>query len=169
MAKRVKKAADVADKKTTETKSGGTSKIKADLNKKIDDIFTPLIDVKSKEGKDALKKVEEIKGEIGANDAKTNKWVEEQLDKATQENEVISQELERKKEEYTKLFDKYEQLRGATPDDTKGLQTKIRKMFNELDNNFKGQNQTNTKYTEVKIKHLLEQFLQNFEFLRKKK
>lgn len=174
MAKRVKKAGTTTAKKATpakktETKSpkvnNATSKIKDELNKKINDIFTDVKDIKSKEGKDAIKKIEELK--VG--DAKSTKWIEEQLDKATEENEQLTKELDAKKDEYAKLFDKFNELKAQKPENTGAIESKIRNIFNEMDRNFRGENQQNTKYTDVKIKAMLEKFLQNFEFLRKKK
>ena len=96
---------------------------------------------------------------------KGKEWLEEQVNALANENERLRSELANAKQDYQKLRNSSE----TTPnDDVLQIQANVRSLFNELNNNYLGKNNTKTPYRDVKIKAILEKMLQRFSFLLKK-
>lgn len=101
----------------------------------------------------------DVKSDVNSN--KNTVWLEKEMNRLSEENKKLEDQLIIAKEDYNKLLNS-----GTVSTEVVGdshLQAKVKLIFDELRNNYEVK-----KYTDVKIRHLLELFLQKFEFLRKK-
>ena len=159
------KLAKSNDKKTTEPKKTNPDNtndrdlmIKKRVEKLIDEI--PLL---KEENKNNLL---ELDSSDDKDQSKNIEWLQEQVDVLTQKNEKLEKEAEEAKENYKKLFNKYqEELNSGDDGDIKG---NISNIFNELNKEYLRHSKETRDYTQVNVKYLLEKFLTNFSFLLKK-
>jgi len=102
---------------------------------------------------------------------KSVEWLEEQLGLMTQSNSELKGQAETAKENYKKIFEELQALKdGGTNIDQKLIQdTGIKKgvidLFNEVQNNYLGQNERNSRYSDMKLDHLLKKMINIFPFV----
>ncbi|VAW29303.1 hypothetical protein MNBD_BACTEROID06-1415, partial [hydrothermal vent metagenome] len=83
-------------------------------------------------------------------------------------NKELEDEVVQAKEDYKKLLESKGGVGAPTatkPVNDGELQKGVRKIFDDLRNNYEGKNRNQTKYEDAKIRVLLEQFLGTFPFL----
>lgn len=90
-------------------------------------------------------------------------WLEEQINLLTEENGQLKIDLNQAREDYGKLFEQYQNKSGDSNDTT--VQN-VLILFNELQDNFIGNNPQRTQWTSVQISHILKQMLVLFPFTR---
>jgi hypothetical protein len=93
-----------------------------------------------------------------------NSWLEKQVSELSEKNKELEDELIKAKEDYNKLLNS----KGGAPVDASAVEAGVRSIFNDMRNNYEGNNPSSTKYTQANIRVMLEKFLTTFEFLRKK-
>jgi hypothetical protein len=74
---------------------------------------------------------ERVSGELQAG----NEWLEEQVQRLTEENEKLKSEIELSKEDYAKMFQSYQQLKNNPSIQSEGgaeLKIRVGQLFNEL-------------------------------------
>lgn len=93
-------------------------------------------------------------------------WLEEQVVALTSENEILTNELFQAREDYTKIFERF-QNNGDSPNNlmNETLVQNVLYMYNELQNNFTGNNQEHQRWSIVQIQYLLNQMNSLFPFL----
>lgn len=93
-----------------------------------------------------------------------NSWLEAQVSELSEKNKTLEDELIQAKEDYNKLLNST----GGAPVEASAVEHGVKVIFNDLRNNYEGNNASRTKYAQADIRILLEKFLQTFEFLRRK-
>lgn len=118
-----------------------------------------------------VKKVTEVASKLDElatlKSSKGNAWLESQVDELSNRNRELEDQLIQAKNDYTKLLNS---SKGSTEPNVNQsvLEAKIWEIFNDMRNNYEGNNSTRTKYTQANIRVMLEKFLTSFEFLRKR-
>lgn len=147
-----KKATNSEEVKDVDTKA------KQRVNQLIDDI-----NLTTKEGDDELL-------ELNEDNVKNLEWLQDQVSKLSEENEKLKKEAEQAKNDYKKLHTQYQELskgsgqsKDLVPDSQ--LKNGVFDLFNEFQNNFIGNNPEKVRYTEIKLKHLMEKMIKRFPFL----
>lgn len=126
--------------------------------KKVDELFGDIVKVDIKNATKVADKIEALQSEGGG-----NQWLEDQVSVLNEKNKELEDENIRVKSDYEKLFNS---KGGSVPTtDDSELQKGIRLIFNDLRNNYEGNNQQKTKYVDAKIHVLLDRFLKLFPFL----
>jgi len=105
-----------------------------------------------------------------ASDKHNTDWLQDQLDALTKENEELLSKVETLQNDYEKLFNDFTALKNspAVPAGSEELQNGIMGIFKDLENNYLGNNIQRTRYTDAKIKVLLDKFVSTFKFLQHK-
>ena len=98
-------------------------------------------------------KLEETKKEDVKSNIEDIKWLKEQLGVLLKENE----RLKRESSENEKKYEDVDARKGALI------------LFNEIQNNYLGNNNENKRYSDIKLYHLLEMMVKTFRFLKEKK
>ena len=129
----------------------------------------------------AKKRVEELIGDIKIDDkqivqvadkldkiespkdgGKGNAWLEKEMARLSAKNSELEDQIVKAKEDYNKLLNSSKVSTESVSDGS--VEAGVKKIFDELDYNFKVKN-----YTQVNIKILLEKFVGTFKFLQKKR
>ena len=93
-----------------------------------------------------------------------NGWLSDQVSVLSEKNKELEDEVLRVRDDYTKLLkSKGGNVPLATNDND--LKKGIKLIFDDLRNNYEGNNSTRTKYVDAKIHILLDKFLKTFPFL----
>jgi hypothetical protein len=98
-------------------------------------------------------------------------WLQEQLGLMTQSNTELKGQADTAKENYKKIFDELQALKdGDSNIDQKHIQdTEIKKgvvaLFNEVQDNYLGHNERNSRYSDMKMDHLLKKMINIFPFV----
>lgn len=92
-------------------------------------------------------------------------WLEEQVNLLTEENSALKIELQQAKDDYGRLFNDF-QNKGTSNPANDVVSHNVLVLFNELQNNFMGNNQQRTQWTSVQISHILKQMLVLFPFTK---
>lgn len=128
--------------------------------KKVEELLGD-IDIKLKDAPSVASKLETLSSkeeEVQVlTSPKTDSWLQKEISRLSDTNKKLEAEIITLKNKPT-----------TTSEDSKVLENKIRGMFNEMRNNFEGNNSTRTPYRQANLKVILEKFLQQFEFLRKR-
>ena len=132
--------------------------------KRVDELFGGSVKVDIKNVTNVADKINELQSESG------NDWLQSQVTVLSDKNKELENEVITARENYTKLLDSKGGVgaptaTNSTPVNDSDLKRGIRKIFDDLRNNYEGKNQNQTKYEDAKIKVLLEQFLRTFPFL----
>ena len=132
-----------------------------EAKKRVEELLGDSITVDVKKVTEVADKLDSLQSGIGASG---NSWLEGQVEELSEKNKELENQLVAAKEDYNKLLNST----GGEPVDSSDVEKKVKAIFDDLRNNYEGINPSRTKYTEAKIRVLLEKFLQTFEFLRKK-
>jgi hypothetical protein len=132
--------------------------------KRVDELFGSSVKIDIKNVTKVADKISELQSEGGG-----NQWLEDQVTVLSDKNKQLEDDVLLAKENYNKLLESKGGV-GAptatvTPTSDSDVQKGVRKIFDDLRNNYEGKNQNQTKYEDAKIKVLLEQFLKTFPFL----
>lgn len=106
---------------------------------------------------------------------KNIKWLEEQVSILTETNEKLTKENEDLKTDYKKIFEKLQQVNGDFSDENVKMipDSEIKNdaigLFEEVQNNYLGFNETRTRYSQIKLIHLLHKMIGVFPFLSDRK
>jgi len=161
-----------SNKKQSTTKTEGNksttsydSKAKERVNKLLNDVDLTLKENES----DTLV--------LDDKNMKSLEWLQEQNQRLSEENEELKKDAEVAKENYKKLHSQYKELidnggekkqeKDLVPDSM--LKNGVTELFNEFQKNFLGQNPEKTRYTEIKLKHLMTKMVNKFPFLKELK
>lgn len=147
-----------------ETKEQKEQKEKA--KKRVEELLGDTITFDIKNATEVEKKLDKI--ESKPSKEKNNSWLETEITRLSEINKELESKLVLAKEEYNKLLTTKQVGSTVEPVNVSNVEVGVRKLFNELRDNYEGNNPNRTKYTELKIRVFLEKFLQTFEFLRKK-
>ena len=129
--------------------------------KRVDELFGSSVKIDIKNVTKVADKINELQSEGGG-----NQWLEDQVTVLSDKNKQLEDEVVLARENYNKLLDsKGGEVPATTPTNDSDVQRGVRKIFDDLRNNYEGKNQNQTKYEDAKIKVLLEQFLRTFPFL----
>jgi hypothetical protein len=165
-------------------KGGSTNKRRGRPPKKKEESTPPApaektVDVKAKERVAEL--VEEVtlippkEGELleldeTPQDVTDVEWLQEQLGKLSERNELLERENVQSKEDYKKIFEELQAVKSGTqggpeliPDSI--LKNNVSALFAELQNNYLGNNPQRQRYTNASVVHLLNKMLGMFPFL----
>ncbi|MFW5895687.1 MAG: hypothetical protein ACOCT9_02975 [archaeon] len=167
-------------KNSNSKKSNTTKKVNENNNNSNNDI-----DVKAKERVNTLlddvnltlKDNESNVLELNKNNIESLEWLQDQIKSLSEENEKLKNEKEEAKTNYKKLHSQYKELidsggdkkqeKELIPDSM--LKNGITELFTEFQKNFLGQNPEKTRYSEIKLKHLMTKMVNKFPFLKEKK
>ena len=131
--------------------------------KRVDELFGSSVKIDIKNVTKVADKINELQSEGGG-----NQWLEDQVTVLSDKNKQLEDEVLLAKDNYNKLLESKGGVGApttATPTSDSDVQKGVRKIFDDLRNNYEGKNQNQTKYEDAKIKILLEQFLRTFPFL----
>lgn len=152
----------MAKKKATKDETVDKNEV---AKKKADELFNDVLSVAApKKSEEKPKEVKETKA-----DAAGNAWLEEQVQSLSEQVEVLEQKLAEKTLDYQKLLAS-KKTGGAAPhaaaaQSDSEIAKGVKIMFEELRSAYEGSNPTRTRYTDAKIKILLDKFLKLFPFL----
>jgi len=138
-----KPEAKVVEKKLTPQEERDI-KAKQKVKELLEDV--DLVPKELKEAEYVVKVIEPPKG---------IEWLEEQVNLLTEENEQL-------KNDYSKLFEQYQQKSGGGNLLSETVNQNILLMFTELQNNLLGNNPERHSWDQVNVKYLLNQFVQLF-------
>lgn len=130
--------------------------------KKVEELLGDFVTVDVKKVTEVADKLESLQS--GAPSKGGNSWLEGQVSELSEKNKELEDQLVQAKQDYTKLLNS----KGGEPVDASAVEAGVRAIFNDMRNNYEGNNPSRTKYTQANIRVMLEKFLQTFEFLRKK-
>lgn len=138
-----------------------TSKESVDKNviakQKAEELFSDILT------EIAPKKVEakKVEPKPTVQELNSTSWLEEQVQALSEQVETLEQKLADKTLEYQKLL----ASKNSAPQVDSNIVNGIKLIFDELRNNYEGNNVTRTRYTDAKIKILLDKFVRLFPFL----
>lgn len=114
-------------------------------------------------------KLDEIKSEeSGEANSKHTSWLEKQIKELSDANKKLEEQLVVAKEDYKKLHNSMNgQTKSVSVSDSEVV-SGVRRIFNDLNNNYLGNNREKRRYEQANIRPLLEKFLRTFPFLTKK-
>lgn len=135
-----------------------------EAKRKVEELLGDDISFTLKDATKVASKLESIAttSDVITTSSKTESWLENEVTRLSEDNKVLEEKYIQSKKEYNKLLEE----KGDV--DSQVIKDKIRIIFNDMVNNYEGNNSTRTKYQQANLKHMLEKFLQNFEFLRKR-
>lgn len=133
--------------------------------KKVEDLLDGVITVDLKDATKVASKLDELQTAtvVAGTGTGGNEWLETQVTELGNKNKELEDKLLIATENYNKILDST----GGEPVDESDVEMGVRKIFNEMNNNYTGNNQTGTKYTQANVRHMLEKFLKTFPFLTK--
>lgn len=137
--------------------------------KRVEELLGDIV-IDDKDVADVADKLDKLQEETSksSGSGKNTAWLEKEMERLSEKNKELEDQLIKGKEDFNKLLNSRTAQASSEPVDVSKVESGVRKIFNELRNNFEGNNSSRTKYTQANIKPLLEKFLQTFEFLRKK-
>jgi hypothetical protein len=149
--------------------------IKTDTKKTVDEMAKEkVIELLSDVDLNPHAKMTTNLSEIDFNNKENLEWLQEQVTKLTENNEKLSIEAAEAKENYNKLFSKYEAIKNGSQNPTQKnelmadseIKNKVISLFIEFQNNYFGKNQERRKYSEIKLFHLMGKLVKSFPFLK---
>ena len=132
--------------------------------KRVEDLLGDGVQVDIKEVTAVAEKLDKLSTPT-PNAGGGNKWLEDELAKATARNTELEDQLVIAKGDYAKLLGS-----GgvSAPVEETALLNGVNTIFNDMRNNYEGNNQTRTKYTQADVKVLLGKFIKEFPHLQRK-
>lgn len=148
----------MAKKKATKEETVDKNEV---AKKKADELFQDVLAVATpKKSEEPAKAVNETK-----TDSAGTAWLEEQVKSLSEQVEVLEQQLAEKTLDYQKLLASKKTSAPQVSQSDSEVTKSVRTLFEELRSNYEGLNSSRTRYTDVKIKILLDRFLKLFPFL----
>lgn len=148
-------------KTSTKTKKSVSNK-KNEFEKKIDDILSDIDDLKlTKKQKDGVITKLKSSNKISLEEKESNSWLEEELERVTDENEKLKKQLAN-----------VQQLPVGQKNNIQGekvLEQKVRGFFYEIEGILTGNNPKRARFATVQTKHVLDRLIYHFDFLKRKK
>ncbi len=127
---------------------------------KVVDLFGGSVKVDIKDITKVVDKIDEMQS------GGDNSWLSNQVSELGEKNKELENEILRVKDDYTKLFEsKGGESEKGTSVNPNELERGIKGIFDDMRNNYEGNNNTHTKYEDAKIHVLLDKFLRSFPFL----
>lgn len=133
--------------------------------KRVEELLGDTVTVDIKNATEVADKLNELQSSDGGNDS-PNTWLESQVEELSKKNQELEDQLVAAKNDYNKLLN----TGGGTAvaADPTEIEVGVKKIFNDLRNNYEGNNVNRTKYLQADIRVLLEKFVGTFQFLRVK-
>lgn len=145
---------------------GRPTKEEAEKKKKAKERVEALLEgvnINTKDKKVVTDRVVELEEKKG------NEWLESEMTRVTDENDRLIKELATAKDDLKKMAQELLNAKGGVPTmDGSVVQKNVVAMFKELENNFLGRNPQKQRYEQANIKHLLDNMLRKFPFIRSK-